>query len=156
MKRLNKALIVAVLASTAFTTIADSAKSQKHADHVLKMRKAVYSLLGSNMGVLGGMAKGKIPFDAQVIEKNALRINQLSLMISDYLKADTSKFKLETEALDNIWTESEKFTMKTQALIEASSALHKIAGSGDESLIRKAIGAVGKSCGGCHDDYKAE
>jgi cytochrome c556 len=34
--------------------------------------------------------------------------------------------------------------------------LQKAALSGDESLIKKAIGGVGKTCGGCHDDFKAE
>jgi len=156
MKLSNKALIAAVLTFTALTATAQSAKSQKHADNVLKMRKAVYSLLGSNMGPLGGMAKGKIPLNAQVVEKNALRINQLSMMISDYLKTDTSKFKLKTEALDKIWTENEKFAQKIEALTEASGALHKVANSGDEKAIIKAIGAVGSTCGSCHDDYKAD
>lgn len=136
--------------------MADSAKSQKHADNALKMRKAVFSLLGSNMGPMGAMAKGKIPLNANIVEKNAKRINQLSLMMSDYLKTDTSKFKLETEALDNIWTENDKFASKIEALTKASKELHKIASSGDEKAIKKAIAGVGKTCGGCHDDFKAD
>ena len=156
MKLLSKALVTAVFAFTTLTATAQPATSQKHADHALKMRKAVFSLLGSNMGPMGGMAKGKIPFDAKVVEKNSLRINQISKMIADYMKTDTSKFKLKTEALDKIWTENEKFAKKIEALTTASAALHKVASTGDENALRKAIGGVGKTCGGCHDDYKAD
>jgi cytochrome c556 len=156
MKSSFKAVIAALLAFTTLAATAEPAKSQKHADHALKMRKAVYSLLGSNMGPLGGMAKGKIPMNVQVLEKNAQRINQLSLMISDYLKTDTSKFTLKTEALDNIWTDGDKFSQRIEALTKASDALYNVANSGDETAIRKAIGRVGKTCGGCHDDFKAE
>jgi cytochrome c556 len=34
--------------------------------------------------------------------------------------------------------------------------LQKIATTKDESAIKAAIGGVGKSCGGCHDVFKAE
>ncbi len=156
MKKTNKWLITISLAFTSFATVAETAKSQKHADNALKMRKAVFSLLGSNMGPMGAMARGKIPMNAQVVEKNALRINQLSLMMSDYLKTDTSKFKLKTDALDKIWQQPEKFEEKIKALTEASEALYKTAKSGDEKALRKAIGAVGSTCGSCHDDYKAD
>jgi len=156
MKLSSKILITVMLIFTTLTASSEPAKSQKHANKTLKMRQAVFSLLGSNMGPLGGMMKGKVPFNAKVVEKNALRINQLSMMIADYLKTDTSKYKLKTEALDNIWTEKEKFAQKIEALSKASKALHKVANTGNEKAIKKAIGAVGKSCGSCHDDYKAD
>ncbi|MBV1910321.1 MAG: cytochrome c [Kangiellaceae bacterium] len=160
MKRLSQTMIATAVAMTmtmaTFTASAAPAKSKKHADHALKMRKAVFSLLGSNMGPLGGMAKGKIPFDAQVVETNAKRISQLSLMMSDYMKTDTSKFKLKTDALEKIWAENMKFEKKIEALTIASNALSQVAGSTDEKILRKAIGAVGKTCGGCHDDYKSD
>ncbi len=156
MKLLAKSLITGLLAVTALTATAQTAKSQKHADRTLKMRQSVFTLIGSNMGALGAMAKGKIPVNAELAKKNATRINQLSFMIEDYLRTDTSKFKLETDALDNIWQEQEKFNKRIAALIDASENLKVAADSGDESAIKKAIGRVGKSCGGCHDDFKAE
>ncbi len=156
MRHILFALIAAAFSLATINLNAEPAKSEKHAKHALKMRQAVFRLLGSNMGPLGAMAKGKIPVNAQVVEKNALRINQLSQMIADYLATDTSKFELETEALDNIWTESEKFSNKIIALTAASEKLHKVAQSGDEKAITAAIRGVGKTCGGCHDDFKAE
>ena len=156
MKLISKLAISVGLSLTALSTMADSAKSQKHADNALKMRKAVFSLLGSNMGPMGAMAKGKIPFNQQVVEKNALRINQLSLMMADYLKTDTSKYKLKTDALDKIWSEQEKFAGKIEALTKASDGLYLAAKSGDEKAMKMAIKKVGGSCGSCHDDFKAD
>ena len=108
------------------------------------------------MGTLGGMAKGRIAFDAERAGKHALRINQLSLMIADYTRTDTSAHKVKTEALDKIWQQPADFAKRIEDLTLASANLQKAAASGNESAVKKAIGGVGRTCGGCHDDFKAE
>lgn len=138
------------------SVLAESAKSLKHAQKATENRQAIFSLLGSNMGPLGAMARGKLPLDAKTVETNALRMNQLALMIADYNKVDTSGFKVKTEALDEVWKKPEDFAKRTEALIKASAHLQTVAQSGDESAIKKAISGVGRSCGGCHDNFKAE
>jgi cytochrome c556 len=151
-------LAVAVTTSMviATTSIAQPANSEKQAQRATELRQSVFKLLSSNMGPLGAMAKGKIPVDAAVAEKNAIRINQLSLMIADYTRTDTSKFEVETEALDKVWQDPELFAKNIEKLTLASSALIAAAKSKDASAIKKAIGGVGKTCGGCHDDFKEE
>ena len=156
MNYLTKVILTASAIITATSVLAEGAKSLDHAEKATENRKAVFSLLGSNMGPLGAMAKGKIPLDAKVVEKNALRINQLSMMIADYTQTDTSAFKVKTAALDEIWQQPEAFTKRINALSKASAHLQVAAKSGDESEIKKAISGVGKSCGGCHDDFKAD
>tara|TARA_R110002124_G_scaffold78026_2_gene208571 strand:+ start:28336 stop:28593 length:258 start_codon:yes stop_codon:yes gene_type:complete len=84
MNYLTKVMLATSAIITATSVMAESAKSLDHAKKATDNRKAVFTLLGSNMGPLGAMAKGKIPLDAKVVEKNAERINQLSLMIADY------------------------------------------------------------------------
>jgi len=98
MKKLLTAIVVASSFVVTATATADTATSLKHAEKSAETRKAVYGLLGSNMGPLGAMAKGKIPFDAKAVEKYALRINQLSLMIEDYMRTDTSGFDVPGDA----------------------------------------------------------
>lgn len=156
MKLLKKVAISACAILMTTSVVAETAKSEKQAERATKYRQAVFSLLGSNMGTLGAMAKGKIPVDAEVVQKNATRINQLSLMIADYTKTDTSGFKVKTEALDKIWQDKKQFADMTNDLTLASAALQKAALSADEMAIKKAIGGVGKTCGGCHDVFKAE
>jgi len=156
MKKFLTSIVIASTLIVATSTMAENAKSLKQAERAVETRKAVFGLLGSNMFPLGSMAKGRMPFDAKAIEKHALRINQLSLMIADHTSTNTSGFKVKTEALNDIWEKPDAFEQRTNDLVTASAHLQKIANSGDESAIKKAIGEVGKSCGGCHDDFKAD
>ncbi len=156
LKKSVLALTISTSLVVATASLAQPASSEKHAVYATELRQSVFKLLGGNMGPLGAMAKGKIPLDARVVEKNAIRINQLSLMIADYTRTDTSKFDVKTEALAKIWQEPEHFSKNIDLLTVASSKLIIAAKSNNESEIKKAIGGVGKTCGGCHDDFKEE
>jgi cytochrome c556 len=156
MKIISKILLVGIVSLTTISVNAEVAKSEKHAIKATELRQSVLSLLGSNMGPLGAMAKGKIDVNATLVEKNAVRINQLSLMMSDYFQTDTSAFKVKTDAKKVIWTEHDKFLKNIEKLTAASSALIVAAQSNDKTTIRKAIGGVGKTCGGCHDDFRED
>ncbi|MEW6991919.1 cytochrome c [Colwelliaceae bacterium 6441] len=156
MKKILTATIATTLLLSSSAVNAEAAKSEKHAQRSVELRQSVFKLLGSNMGPLGAMAKGKIAFDAKAVEKHALRINQLSHMIADYTKTDTSRFDVKTEALNKIWQQPEEFSKRINALSVSSENLMKTAATGNESAIKKAIGGVGQSCGGCHDNFKKD
>jgi len=156
MKKSILGAAVSMSVLVASTSMAEPAKSLDQATYATELRQSVFKLLGSNMGPLGAMAKGKIPVDAKRVEKNAVRINQLSMMIADYTKTDTSKFDVKTEALAKIWQEGKHFSKDIDKLTLASTKLIAAAKTNDESAIKKAIGGVGKTCGGCHDHFKAE
>jgi len=156
MKLFTKVALVGVFTVLATGAMANSAKSLKHAQKATELRQSIFSLLGSNMGPLGGMAKGKIAFDAEKVGKHALRINQLSQMIADYARTNTSAHKVTTEALNKIWEQPDNFAKRIEDLTIASANLQKAALSGNEGKIKKAIGGVGRTCGGCHDNFKAE
>ncbi|MCC2607353.1 c-type cytochrome [Planctobacterium marinum] len=154
-----KKIIALMLSFSLLSSVAiaeEEAASVKEARNALKFRQSLFQLIRSNMGDLGAMAKGVKPFDAAVMEKNGMRLEQLSLMIADYLATDTREHKLETDALDKIWEEPDNFNEKIQALTTAAQRLQAVAKAGDESQFRSAIGGVGKSCKGCHDVFKAE
>ena len=155
MKKIT-ALVLACSLAASTSVIAETAKSEKQANRSVELRQAIFSLLGANMGTLGAMAKGKIPLDAKVIETNATRLNQLSLMIDDYTRVDTTSFDVNTEALDKVWNERSTFEKHIKDLTMASKNLQTVASSGDEGAIKKAIGGVGKTCGGCHDIFKKD
>ena len=156
IKKSILAITVSARLVVATASMAQPASSEKHAVYATELRQSIFKLLGSNMGTLGAMAKGKIPVDAAVVEKNATRINQLSLMIADYARTDTSKFDVKTEALAKIWQDPEHFSKDIDKLTMASAELMTAAKSKDEGAIKKAIGGVGKTCGGCHDHFKEE
>jgi len=159
MKMITKtALAITVVVSllVTVTSVAQPATSEKHAAAATELRQSVFKLLRSNMGPLGAMAKGKIPLDAAIVEKNAVRINQLSLMIADYSRTDTSRFDVKTEALPKVWQAFDHYSQDADKLTLASKLLITAAQSKNETAIKKAVGGVGKACGGCHNDFKKD
>lgn len=155
---MKKLLIAAVVGSclVSMTSFATPAKSEKHAAAATQFRQALLQVVRSNVGALGGMAKGVIPMDAEKIQLNSMRIEQLSLMMEDYFAVDTRKFDVETEALPKIWDNYSDFQSKIKDLTAAAQELNKVAMAGNDGQFKAKIGAVLKSCKSCHDEYKAE
>lgn len=155
---MKKLLIAAVVGSCLVSTfnLAAPATSEKQAAAATQFRQALLQLVRSNVGALGGMAKGVIPMDAEKIQLNTMRIEQLSLMMDDYFMVDTRKFDVETEALPKIWDNYSDFQSKISDLTAAVQELNKTAIAGNEGEFKTKIGAVLKTCKGCHDEYKAE
>jgi cytochrome c556 len=134
-------------------TTAQQAQTEKQAKAAIKYRQAVLRLVLSNMGTLGGIAKGAIPFDAEKVNKNGMRIGQLSKMMPDYFVLDTTMFDLSTDALPKIWDNMDDFESKIVALQNAAVGLQKVT---DKAEFKSAFGDLRKSCKGCHDNYKVE
>jgi cytochrome c556 len=132
------------------------ASSMKHAKAATNYRQAMFTLIRSNMGPLGGMAKGALPYDESVMMTNAVRLEQLADMMTDYLSVDTRSFNVKTGAKDAIWKNFSDVEGKVLALKTAAQGLQTAVKSGDETAYRGAIGKIGASCKSCHDDYKKD
>jgi cytochrome c556 len=53
-----------------------------------------------------------------------------------------------------VWSDSAKFKAAADKMQLAVVDLNKAAQSGDQESIKKAFGAAGATCKGCHDDFK--
>lgn len=107
-------------------------------------------------GPLFGMAKGKIPYDAELASK--LANNLKALLELDMGRAwakgtDNKVYPGKTTALPKIWTTYPKISEKGKAYAKAVGELAAVAGNGLDALKGK-IGALGKGCKGCHDDFR--
>lgn len=143
----------AVLATTAF--------SEGHADKAVlsavKARQSQMTLYAFNIGLLGGMAKGDIEYNADAAAAAAANLAALSQLDQSRLwpqGSDNVALGADTtEALPAIWEAGSTVGDKGMALATAAIALEQAAGGGLDAL-RGAIGDVGKSCGGCHETYR--
>jgi cytochrome c556 len=155
---MKKALISLTLAAilSSPVTLAKEASSEKEANTAVQFRQAVLQLVRSNMGPLGGMAKGQIEYDADVMNTNSMRIEQLALMMGDYFVTDTRKFNVKTDAEDKIWEQMDDFNSKIQDMVNAAGNLQKVALAGDQDNYRNAIGDLGSTCKACHDKFKKD
>lgn len=147
-----------VLLTTATATSAEEGPSPaEQAEMATENRQAVFKLLGVHMGPIVGMARGAVPFDAALAERNARRIAMLAPMIPERFAAmDTREFDVETEALPVIWENPDDFASKASALQDAANTFAGLAASGDQATTLGGLRAFGGTCGNCHDSYRVD
>lgn len=110
-----------------------------------------------NLGPLGAMAKGELPYDAAVAAAAAKNLAAIAAMDQSRIWAKrTGQPENEgTRALPAIWETPDDFSTKVAGLRTATAALADAAGTDLEAL-RAGMGDVGKACGACHKAYRAE
>lgn len=159
MKRLNRLgwVVVAVTASAvAMAQVAiRPAKSAAEAKAAIEARQGLFKDIKKAYEPMIAMMKNQQPFDAAVIATNATRIQELSAKIPEMFAVDTHEFKdTKNEAQDRVWLSQVEFKAKTDATVQAAANLAATAKTGDKAATLKAIPAMGKTCGGCHDIFK--
>lgn len=147
---MNKfALAAAVMMGSALTV---NAFAQAQPATLVKQRQAGMTLIAKYWGPLGGMGAGRVPYDAAVVERNAGYLETLSKLPWDGFNASTSGEK--SAALPAVFSEPAKFKENSDALQAAIAKLAATAKGGSEADVKAAIGAVGKACGSCHDNFR--
>ena len=106
--------------------------------------------------MISGMARGTVPFDAGIAERNANRIAELAPMIPELFASDTRAFSVETEALPIIWDRMDEFSEKANNLVNAANTFAATARGGDRNAILGGIRAFGGACGNCHETFRED
>jgi cytochrome c556 len=128
------------------------AYSQAKPDVLVKQRQSAMVLQGKYFGPLNLMAQGKIPYDQAVVARNAGYLDALSRMPWDGFAPSTKGEK--SAALPAVYTETGKFKEAQDRFQAEVTKLVSVSKSGDEASVKSQIGAVGKACGACHDDFR--
>lgn len=126
-------------------------------EDVANARIGYYRLVGMEMGALSAMAKGEMPYDAEVAKVHAANLAALkSYNAKGLYAAGTSNADLpgKTRAKPAIWEDMAGFQTKGAAFGEAITELVAAAEQGEDAL-KPAIGKLGGTCKACHDDYRA-
>ena len=140
-------LTIALVGGFSFNTFA-----QAKPDVLVKQRQAAMTLQGKYFGPLGGMAAGRVPYDAAVVARNAGYLETLSKLPWDGFSPSTSGEK--SAALPAVYSDMAKFNEAAEAMQTAVVKLVATAKGGGEADVKAAICAVGKTCGGCHDNFR--
>jgi cytochrome c556 len=120
-------------------------------------RQGLFKIISNQFGPIGGMLRtaNPVPFDAALVARNSARIATLSEIIPELFVKDTREFTaIKTAALPGIWNSQADFKGKADALTKAANDLNAAAKGGNEAATKAAMGAVGKACAGCHDNYR--
>ena len=100
------------------------------------------------------MAAGKVPYNADTVALNSAFLDALSRMPWDGFAESTKDVTVKTAALPAIWSEPAKFKDAQDNLQKQVQALVAVSRGGDEAAQKAAIGAVGKACGACHQNFR--
>ena len=149
---MNKRLLLAGLAFALGAGFAQTALSQVKPETLVKQRQAAMTLQGKYAGPLGAMAQGKAPYNADTVAFNAAMLDALSRMPWDGFAESTKDVK--SAALPAVWSEGAKFKEAQDNFQKAVQALVAVSRGGDEAAQKTAIGAMGKTCGGCHQNFR--
>jgi len=152
MRFISKAAFAAVFA-VAVAGVAGQAAAQQKPDEALKMRQGLFQAVKMNFGPIGAFAQGKgdLPLDAAAKAENVAALARILPM----------SFAKGTEALPGSNTKPEAFGSADFAkgfgmMEEAATKLAAAAKAGDPAGIKAAVGDVGKTCKGCHDNFRKE
>ncbi|MBK0327077.1 cytochrome c [Rhodobacteraceae bacterium F11138] len=150
-------IAVAAITAVAGTAAISDSNADKAALAAVKARQSQMTLYAFNIGLLGGMAKGNVEYDATAASAAAANLASLSKLDQSRLWPQGSDNETlghdVTEALPKIWAADSDIAQKGMALVEAATAMESAAGGGLDSL-RGAMGPLGKSCGSCHETYR--
>ena len=129
-----------------------SAVAQVKPEILVKQRQAVMTLQGKYLGSIGGMLKGNIPYNADIVARNATFLENLSRMPWDGFDPSTQGEK--TRAKADIYRDMAKFRAAWETLEAEASKLGAAARAKDEAGVRATFGGVAKACGSCHDAFR--
>lgn len=146
-------LIAAAAATLAFAGLAVAQDAPFKME--IAARQGIMAYRAIQMGTLGGMAKGEIPYDAAAAQKAADNLLASVTLDASMLWPPGSDHDAnpESEALPAIWAEGSGIGDKGKAMADAATAMQVAAGTGVDAL-KAAIGPVGGACGDCHKSFR--
>jgi cytochrome c556 len=122
----------------------------------IEARQGEMELRSFFAGPLFAMAKGKIPYDAvkaQMLADNLVKLMDIDISSSWVKGTDNTAYPDDTTALPEIWTTYPEISKYGEKYTTAVNELAAVAGNGEKALKSK-VGALGKSCKGCHDEFR--
>lgn len=128
-----------------------SAFAQAKPDVLVKQRQAAMTLQGKYFGPLGLMNAGKLPFNADVVARNAALLDSLSQMPWDGFTEDTKGEK--SRAAPEIYGNAAGFKTAQDNFRGAVTKLVGASKSG-EAAAKAAIGEVLNNCNSCHKNFR--
>jgi cytochrome c556 len=145
-------LVISGLALLVGTGYGAAALAQQKPEVLVKQRQSAMTLVGKYWGPIAGMPSGKAPYNAETVTRNAGYLEVLSKMPWDGF-ADSTK-DVKSAALPAVFTDTAKFKEAGDRMQSTIAQLAKVSKGGDEASVKAAIADVGKTCAGCHDNFR--
>lgn len=126
-------------------------QAHKGAKGIVMQRMMSMKSMGDGMKELAAMVTGKAPYDNVKTKSIAAEIKQHATGISEQFPKGSNKGK--SEALPAIWKDWEGFKGHADNLAGLADKLSSSADSG-KTVALGLFAQMGKTCSGCHQDYR--
>ncbi|WP_169545313.1 c-type cytochrome [Sneathiella aquimaris] len=151
MKRETVRLALVSILGASITVGAAVAHSETTGIPEADARIAKMKMLGENMKAIAAVAKGEAAYSPD-LNKNAAKIASIGKEMPTLFPAGSGGEK--TRSKPEIWINKEAFSKSITAFQMASENLQTAVATGDQGKIGQALGATGKTCGGCHKPFR--
>ncbi len=124
------------------------------AQDAIAKRKELMKAVGGAAKSSGQMVKGEAPYDAAKAKAN---MDVIATGWTDFAKLfpKGSETGGETTAAPKIWTDFADFDAKGKKMASDAAKASAAAANGADAF-KAAFAEVGKSCKGCHQDYRVK
>ena len=120
---------------------------------VVEYRENLMKVIGGHMGSIVAIVKGEVPHGGDL----AYHAAGLAAAAPKALPAfEQEAMTDDSHALAKIWSDWATFEKASRQLESTSADLLAAVEGGNQAAIGAALGEVGKSCKGCHDDFTRE
>lgn len=151
---MNRLLKVAFAAGLCIVSVAGAAYAQAKPEDLLKYRQGVMRAVAFQYGPLTGVAKGEAPWSPAMARK-AVNLAALAVIAGDVFPPASQNIP-HSDAKPEIWSKADDFKKALAAFQAETAKLATLARAGNADAIKAQIPAVGKACGGCHDDFRVK
>lgn len=126
------------------------------AGETVRAREANFKQLGKGMKATMDQLKSGSPNLAVIRAAAAQMVPAAQRVPTLFPKGTGPESGVKTEALPEIWTKPAEFRTAADKLVTAATAFKAAADSGDLARIKPAAMALGGTCKGCHDTFRAK
>lgn len=150
---MNRLLLAAATVAGIATALPAAAQFAKP-EQAIKYRQSAMALQANHLGRLFAMANGKVPFEAKVAAEQIEIVAMLNKL--QFVAFIDGADKGDTRAKPEVWSQKDKFKAAVTKSEEDIAKLVAAGKTGDFEQFKAAVGAVGQSCKGCHDEFRKE
>ncbi|WP_076997912.1 cytochrome c [Variovorax sp. KK3] len=148
---MNRLCTLALAAACVALSVPAAAQFAKTDDAVMYRQSAMF-IMSQHFGRLGGMANGRVPYDAAAAVANAE-------VVAAMAKLPWPAFGTGMEggkAKPDIWKEQAKFKENQDKLQAETVKLVAAAKAGNVEALKAQFGPTGGVCKACHDGFRKD
>ena len=118
---------------------------------IIKYRQNVMKSVSGHMGAIVDILKNRLPLKNHIVD-HARSMQQISRMTLSMFPEGSGKGRTKSKQV--IWEQWSEFESAAGDFERESIKLVEVAQSGDMEALSKQVRATGKTCSGCHKNFR--